>query len=234
MNALSRKLGFWSALLCTLTFVLFTICFVAILATSPLFVWTNLAAYVAYVQENNQFFKHLAQLAMLLFGPLFVLLLSSIHDYAHAERKVLARTAISFGAIFAALSGIHYFVQLSIVRHNVAGGELQGLEQFVQANPAAAVLAINMLGFTLFLGLASLFVAPVFGGNRLENAIRYSFLANGVFCLLGGVGYALQISWLVFLCTNLGMGGALLAATIALCVLFGRPILAVDRDPLTL
>ena len=77
-----------------------------------------------------------------------------------------------------------------------------------------------MLGFTLFLGLASLFVAPLFGGSRLQKFIRYSFLANGMFCLLGGVGFALGIDWLVFITSNLGMGGAVLAASLALSVYF--------------
>lgn len=221
-SPLSISLGFWSALLSAATFVVFTIAFVAILATSPIFVWTNLSDYVTSVQENNQFFKHLAQLAMLLFGPLFVLLLNSIHDIALAQHKVLTRAALAFGIVFAALSGVHYFVQLSTVRHNIAAGTLDGLQHLIQANPNAAILAVNMLGFTLFLGLASLFVAPVFAGDRLRAVIRYSFLANGIFCLLGGVGFVLQITWLVFVCINLGMGSAVLVATIALAVYFRR------------
>lgn len=237
MSSLSLKLGLWSALLCALAFVVFTICFVAIAVTQPLFVWTNLADYVAAVQENNQLFKHVAQLAMLLFGPLFVLLLNSIHDLAREDvahvaegSATLTRAALVFGAIFATLSGIHYFIQLSTVRLNIASGELQGLEQWAQANPGAPLLAVNMLGFTLFLGLASLCVAPAFGVGRLQKVIRASFVANGLFCLLGGVGFVLQITWLVFVTINLGMGGALLVATVGLALFFRR----VARDGLDL
>lgn len=224
MNKLSLKIGYWSALLCALIFVVFSICFAAIAATQPLFVWTNLEDYLLSVRENNQLFKHVAQVAMLLFAPLFVLLLCAIHDLARQEQKVLTRAALAFAAIFAALTGAHYFVQLSTVRHKIAAGELDGLQHLVQANPTAVMLAVNMLGFTLYLGLASLLVAPVFGGSRLQNAIRFSFLANGVLCLLGGVGFVLQITWLVFLTINLGMGGAVLAATIGLAFLFRRAL----------
>lgn len=222
MNHLSRKLGFCSALLGALMFVVFTICFVAIALTQPLFVWTNMADYVGAVQETNQPFKNVAQLAMLLFGPLFVILLGSIHDVAPVEKKALTRVALGFGLVFAALSGTHYFVQLSTVRHNLAAGTLQGLEHLVQANPNAAILAVNMVGFTLYLGLASLFAAPVFGGSRLQRVIGGSLAANGVFCLLGGVGFVLGVDWLVFITINLGMGGALLVATVALSVFFRR------------
>lgn len=222
MNHLSLKLGFWSALLGALMFVVFTVCFVAIALTQPILVWTNMADYVAAVQETNQLFKVVAQLTMLLFGPLFVVLLGSIHDVAAAEKRALTRVALGFGLVFAALSGTHYFMQLSTVRHNLAAGTLQGLEQLVQANPNAAILAVNMLGFTLYLGLASLFAAPVFGGSRLQRVIRGSLIANGLFCLLGGAGFVLGVDWLVFVTINLGMGGAMLVATVALSIFFRR------------
>ncbi len=225
MNALSIKLGFWSAFLCAATFIVFTICFVAIFVVNPLFVWTDLSAYVETVNSTNQFFKHVAQFMMLLFAPLFVVLLASIVDYAGQEKKILARIALYFGIMFAVLISINYFVQLSVVRQNIAKGDLAGLEHLIMVNPGAAILAINMLGWTLFFGLSSLFVSPVFAadkqrGGRLEKVIRYAFLLNGIFCLLGGIGFLFEITALVFLTINLGMGAAVLVMTIALAMFF--------------
>lgn len=222
MNRLSINLGFWSALLSAATFIIFTICFVAILLVNPLFIWTDFADYVAYNNANNQFFKHLAQFMMLLFGLLYVVLLNSIHDYAQDEKKTLARVSLTFGAIFAALIGIHYFLQISVVRSNLEAGQLGGLEQFIQGNPRSAVSGINMLGWSVFLGLSSLFIAPVFSGGRLEKVIRYSFLANGVFMLLGAAAFVFDITVLLFLVMNIGMGAAVLLFTISLSVLFRR------------
>lgn len=222
MSELSLKLGFWSAFLSAATFVVFSICFVAILITSPLFVWSGLADYVAYVNENSQFFQHLARLAMLLFGPLFVVLLNCIHEVTPDERKILSRVSLCFGLAFAALTGINYFVQLSVVRQNIAAGYLDGLVQVVQANPASAVSAVNMLGWSFFLGLSSLFVAPVFSGSRLALVIKIAFLANGIFCLLGGIGYVFEWLVLLFLSINVGMGGAVMTATVALTIFFAR------------
>ena len=220
MSHLAIRLGFWSALLSAATFVVFTVCFVAILITSPLYTWTNVQDYVSYVNHYGQFFQELARLMMLLFAPLFVVLLQSIHEYAAAERKLLSRIAIGFGVAFAALISINYFVQISAVRLAVNAGEIAGLEYFLQANPYSMLSAINMLGWTLFLGLASLFVAPIFGGGRLEHVIRIAFMFNGVFCLLAGVGYVFEIVILVFLTIDLGMGATVMAATVAL----GHPI----------
>src|SRR5512147_1124753 len=115
MNRLSARLGFWSAFSVTVTFLVFTVCFVAIPLTSPVFIWKDLAGYVAYMSNNNQFYQNLARLAMLLFGPLFVILLNCIHDYASPDRRLLARISLCFGVAFAALSGVNYFIQLSAV-----------------------------------------------------------------------------------------------------------------------
>jgi hypothetical protein len=222
MNQTTLKLGYWSAALSAATFIIFSLCFVAIIIVNPLFIWTDYPAYVAYTRENNQFFKDLAQFMMLAFGPLFLILLNSIHDYAARDKKVLSRLAIIFGTLFTAMIGLHYFVQVSIVRQNLAQGHPQGLEQFVQANPDSFISAVNMLGWTLFFGLSCFFLAPVFSGGRLEKTIRYAFLANGLFMILGGVSYILEIVILVFLFMNFGLGAAVLVATISLAILFRR------------
>ena len=222
MSSLSIKLGFWSALLSAIAFIVFTGCFVAIVMVSPIFIWTDLSDYVFYVSNNSQFFQHLARLTMLLFGPLFIVMLNSIHEYADDDRKILARISVCFGTGFALLTGVNYFIQLSVVRQNIANGHLEGLAQIVQANPTSAISAINMLGWSLFLGLSSLFIAPVFSGSRLEQTIKAIFIANGIFCLLGGLSYVFENILLLFFSMNFGMGGSVTAITILLSILFKR------------
>lgn len=222
MTTLSNRLGFWSATAGTALFLLFTVCFIAIAANPPLFIWTNLADYLEYTRSHNQLFKYLAQSAMLLFGPVFLVLLHAIHEDAPAEKKLLSRIATSFGLGFAVLTGIHYFLQLSIVRQSELSGTLDGIGQFLQANPHAAILAIDMLGWTLFLGLATLFAVPLFPGKGLQKTIRYALLINACCCLLGGVGFVLELVPLVFLTINLGMGGAMTVAMAGLMVYYFR------------
>lgn len=222
IHRLAIRIGFWSAFSIAAAFVIFTVCLVAIPLTSPLFIWTNLVAYLAYVRNSQQVFQNLARVAMLVVGPLLVVLLSSIYELADDEKRLLARISLCFGVLFAALTDINYFVQLSAVRLSIVRGATQGLEQIVQANPISAIAAINMLGWSLFLGLASLFVAPVFYGSKLERVIRLSFLLNGICCLLGGIGYVFDSVVLVFLSLNFGMGGAVLVAAVSLCLLFKR------------
>ena len=222
VSPLARRLGFWSAIVSVATFVLYTICFAAILLSSPLFTWTNLEDYLAYVEAYGGPFQPLAQFSMLLFSVSFVVLLNTIHEITQDERRIFTRLSLAFGMLFAAAVGIHYFTQLSAVRLNLQAGRTEGLEHFVQANPHAVMSAVNMLGWSIFLGLASLSLVPVFSSPGTERIIRFAFLLNGLFCLTGGVGYAWEIEWLVFLTTTMGMGGAILVATTALAYWFRR------------
>jgi len=222
MSRLSVRIGFWSAVLIFATFLVFTACFIGTFLVNPIFKWTDLPGYVSYVTTYNQIFKNVAQLSMLLFALLFIVLLNCLLDYAPESKRVLSRTAICFSVLFALLVSTHYFVQLSAVRLSILKGQLQGLEQIVQGNPLSAFSAMNMLGWTLFLGLTSLFIAPIFSGGKLEKSLRVLFILNGVFCILGGVGYVFDIVALIFLTINFGMGGAMLAISWLLAVLFDR------------
>lgn len=225
MTNLSLKIGLRSAQLLTFTFIIWIICFVGIAVTSPLFYWTNLADYLTYYQANDQYFQHIAKFFMLLFGPIYVVFICSFYDYASHEKKALVRMSLLFGVAFAVLSSINYFVQLTTVRLNIEQSHFDGLEHLVQANPYSVMNSINMLGWTIFLGLSSFFIYPVFKGDKLRRIIGYAFLFNGASCFLGGIGYVLHIDFLTFLFMNLGLGGAVLIFSIESIRLFKRLII---------
>ena len=222
MHTLSTRLGYWSALLAAVTFVLFPLCFIGIMAGGPLFVWTNLADFAAYAQRYGQTFQNLAQFLMLAFGLLYLVMLNSIYESAAPEHKALVRLSLIFGVVFAALTGAQYFVQLSAVRLSLLKGNLDGLTQIVQANPYSAMSSLNMLGWTVFFGLSCLFAAPAFTGGRLERVIRTSLTVNGIAVLSGGVAFVLDLVLLVGILMNMVMGAAVLVAVVALCIWFRR------------
>jgi energy-converting hydrogenase Eha subunit C len=222
MKSSSIKLGYWSSLVCILTFVIWTVCFVAIFRLNPLFKWTNLADFITYSNTYNQSFKYLAQFTMLLFAPAFLILMHSINEITDENKKILGRIGISFATLFTACVGIHYFVQISSVRLSMANGQVAGLEQFIQSNPTSGIAGINLVGWTVFFSLSCLFMAPLFSGKGLNKVIRYSLIASGIVCILGGIGYIADSIILTFLALNLGMGGAILTSTIALFIFFKR------------
>lgn len=222
MTPNSVKLGYVATLICLLTFVTWIICFVAIFQLNPLFRWTNLADFIAYSSTYNQSFKYLAQFTMLLFAPAFLIIINCLHDYAPAGKKIFTRISIGFATIFTVCIGIHYFVQISSVRLSIAKEQLEGLEQFIQSNPTSGIAGINIVGWTLFFSLSCFFAAPVFTGKGLNRVIKYAFIANGIICLLGGIGYVFDNIALIFLTLNFGMGGAVLVAMTGLFMFFRR------------
>jgi len=77
-----------------------------------------------------------------------------------------------------------------------------------------------MLGWTLFLGISSAFMAPAFVGGKIQLTIRYAFMANAVSCLMAGIGYLFRIDIMTFFFINIGVGGSILTMAIASSMLF--------------
>ncbi len=210
MNTISYKAGYWSALLILICFFSWIVCFTGIAFSSPLFYWTNLQDYLLFERTYPQYFQLAAKAFMLLFGPVYVVLINSLYDLALPSRKTVARIALLFSLAFAICSCLHYFIQLSSVRINVEHGQIGGIEQFLQANPYSFMTAADMLGWTLFLGLSSLFAFAAIKKERTNKWLKISMLVNGISSLLGGIGYLFQLPLLTFIFINLGVGGAMI------------------------
>lgn len=209
MNKIALRFGYWAAITAAAAFIVFTICFTAILIVNPLFLWTSFEAYLEAAQATNQTFKHMAMFFMLVFGACFVVQLGSIEEIAEPAGKYYAKLAKLFGLGFFVLTGMNYFIQISAVRLQVGARQTGGLEQFIQSNPLSGMAATNMLGWTVFFGLSCLFAALAFGTAGYEKIIRATFFANGIMMLLTAGGYIFNLSVMVFLFMNIGMGAAL-------------------------
>ncbi len=222
ISKLAVKLGYWSSCFCALSFLIYSICFILIMFINPMFTWTDLSNYATYVTNNNQIFKHIAMIFMIVFGVSYVVLLNSIKEYVNDNKKIFANISINFGLVFTALISINYFLQISIVRLNIQKEQLSGLEQFIQSNPTSAIAAINMLGWTIFLGLSSIFIVSVFNDTKLERIIKYSFFVNGVNCFLAGIGFIFHIYLLTFITMFFVLGFTILSMSISLAIFFKK------------
>ena len=213
------KLGYLSAIICAATFIGYIICFIGVISTSEIYMWTNFENYLEYINENNQLFKHIAQFLMMLFGISFLILILSISEISKESKKIFSKISAAFAIIFTTLVSIHYFIQISSVRLQLLNNETDGLIQFIQGNPISASSSINMLGWTLFLGLSCFFIIPIF---KKEKIIRIAFLVNGISCITGGIGFIFQIDIITFLCMNLIMGVAVIVLSIGLIKYFNK------------
>lgn len=211
MKNISCKIGYWSAVSLTVFFITWIVCFVGIAVTSPMYLWNGLPHYLSYISTYNQSFAVVAKLAMLFFGPAYLLLVQSFYEYSSDSNKPLVRIGLLFALAFAITSSMHYFVQITSVKFCLQNGLTNGIDHFLQANPHSFLVSVNMLGWTFFLGLSSLFVALSFSNNLLNKWLRIFFYFLFISCFLAGFGYCFQIKWIIFLFVNVATGGGLLA-----------------------
>lgn len=207
--------GLWSAIICLASFIVWIISFSGIAVQSPLFTWTNIEDYIDYYKSNSQFFQYSAKSFMIIFSLAYMILTMVFYEFTASERKILAKIAVVFSIMFALVSSMHYFVQISFVRLAIAGNEYSGLEHFIQSNPTSFLSSVNMLGWTLFLGLSSLFMYAGLIHNSVAKRLRPGLLINSVSCILGGIGYLFRIDILTFIFMNLGIGLGFILLTVS-------------------
>lgn len=220
MNKIVLNTGLWSAIICLAAFVVWIVSFVGIAIQSPLFFWTNIEGYIDYINNNDQFFQYLAKSFMIVFSLAYMTLSMALYEFTSTERKILAKIAIVFSIMFVLLSSIHYFVQISSVSFAVNAKNFSGLEHFIQSNPTSFISSINMLGWTLFLGLSTFFFYLGFQNQTGHKGLRLGLLITGISCLLGAIGYLSQIDLVTFVSMNLGIGLGFILITVSSIRLF--------------
>ncbi|VEF49730.1 Uncharacterised protein [Bacillus freudenreichii] len=235
VNQLAFKVGFWSSVLFALTGIGYAIGMVALLVAFPIPEWRGISDTVAGFSSSYINYYSLCQTMAFISAPLFVVMVCCVHEYASPEKKFLTRISVCFALMFAAFSSMNYFVQFTAVRLSILNGQLEGLEQFVQWNPTSAFYSINLLGWTLFLGLASFFIAPVFIKEKRGRLIMRLFILNGIVCVLGTVAAVFEI--MIYLAIfPLLMTGFITAASVMVGLIFrknaGRPLKKGSQVPI--
>lgn len=117
----------------------------------------------------------------------FLIVMACIHSYASDEKKIFSLIGLSFAIIYAALIGLNYYIQLTFVRQGTFDASM-----FDMTNPQSMMFVIESLGY-FFMGLATLFVAPLFSSSKTENLIKWLFVTNGILGVLTPIGYSLNL-----------------------------------------
>ena len=119
---------------------------------------------------------------------------------------------------YAVLIGFNYYMELTLVRNNLY------TDAFAMDDPQSIMWVIEVLGYG-FMGLATLATAFVFTNGKLENAIRWLFIVNGILGIGGMIGVdALGLS------LNILAGGLVIwyivmpISSVLLAILFRRAL----------
>ena len=175
-NNWGSQLGFWSALVSTLLGVVY---FGVILGT--------------IITGNFTFpppepIQIIAGIISLLFCPIFLVVMASLHAKTPPNKKTFSQIGLALTILFAISVSINRFIQLGIVRQNIAIG---GVDWFLPYGSHSVMFGLEIMGWGWFLGLAMIFVAPLFSRGRLELWLRWLSVSYGVLGLVSALGQLL-------------------------------------------
>ena len=158
----TSRLGFWSGLLAAGISVVFSLASVPVLLGLVGPPWDNVLTLVP----------------SLLLAPALLVLLVCLDAATPEQDRIWSRLAVAFGGIYVALVSVVYVVELAVVEPLIVSGHADraGL---LTIDPGGTLTAIDGLGDT-FLGIALLWLAPLFHGTRLDRWTRWSLVANGI------------------------------------------------------
>jgi hypothetical protein len=127
----------------------------------------------------------------LLDAQLLLTLMAALHETAPMQLWIWRTLALIFTALFDAMVSINRFVQLSVVQQRLSAGETEGIGWFLAYGTHSAMLALEILGWGFFLGIACLCAAPLFSAGKIELSIRPLFVLYGVLGLITALGFVL-------------------------------------------
>jgi hypothetical protein len=148
----------------------------------------------------------------------YVVFMVCIHHQASRERKLFSQLGVVFSIMSAGTLVVDYFVQVSVIQPSVLRGETEGLALLTQYNPHGVFIVLEEAGY-LFMSISYLFTAFTYSGkDKLEKALRLTFLLGFVLVALALVLIALAygllreyrfevasitIGWLVLIITGI-------------------------------
>ncbi|MBB6451678.1 hypothetical protein HNQ94_000099 [Salirhabdus euzebyi] len=217
------RLGYWGAVLFTITGILYGVSMGVLLSKYPIPKYIDLEQYLMEVDNKFIDLYSFSQGFAFVSTLLFVFFLCTVHLCVQQTKKFISLLSICFGSAFMILACINYFVQFSIVRQSIHLGVTQNLENLVQFNPNSLMNAINMLAWTLFLGLTCLLLGFLFKGVGIKLYTNLSFFVTSLFCLIGFFGFVFNEQFLLLI-FQLGMTAGLTVSAIFVAIVFYKRI----------
>lgn len=131
-----------------------------------------------------------AEVIVVVGSPILVILVGAIHDSAPRSARMFTLLAFGWTLIMVALTITVHFVELSVARR-IDVQATPGLAHVFGFEWPSLLMAIELLAWHLFLGLALLFAAFGFRRGGKEAVVRIGLIISGVLCLFGLLGPAL-------------------------------------------
>jgi hypothetical protein len=178
----TARLGFWSSVVVLSSGVILLCGIVAssiLLPPALTTEWSGIGPYAEAYRATDGVITSLSFLAALVLCPAYVFQILGIN---RAHRPTLGgsgKLGLMSAVAFSVLSGLNYFVQLTIVRYDILSSRTTGIDWLIFQNPSSLMLGLDFVGW-FFLGLAFLSVASQFRATTLDKTIRYLLIINAI------------------------------------------------------
>jgi hypothetical protein len=178
-GVVAARTGFAAALIAATL----TVIFIVLSLAFPGGEWAGIEAYA----DDFRTVEVGQLLPVLVLAPVVVILMASIHALSPARQRLFSQVAVVFAAIYAAIIGTNYVLQLVVVRHNIIAGELDGLTLLAMPNPRSVFVALEIVGYGFF-ALMALAAGGAFTGTGRERWVQWLLAVTGVTGLVGAAG----------------------------------------------
>jgi hypothetical protein len=177
----AAKIGMWAAIALAVINVWFWVAFLLYEPTlqAP---WRGMADFAARFSPS----LYLAwAIPAFLFAPGFLIVIACIHAWAPEARRTSSLLALVFALPGATLMAGLYYIQMTVVPHNLGQGLTDGLRLWIYAPPYPFTFpgALEGVGYG-FEAAAFLWAAQVFAGDRLQSWLRWTFRVTGLSAML--------------------------------------------------
>ncbi|WP_296674724.1 hypothetical protein [Novosphingobium sp.] len=134
-------------------------------------------------------------LPSLILGPAWVATLAAIAAAVPRGAKGVALAALALGSMYAALTGLVYFVQITFVAPRLAGGAVTGIELLLFVPYRSFLFAIDLYGYSLMCASAALAGWAVHGHAALGRARLWLWLTG---LLTPALALQMTFPWLIW------------------------------------
>jgi hypothetical protein len=153
----------------------------------------------------------------------FVMMTASIYMLIEEQQKIWGLLSIIFAVIYSAVLSANYYIQLTVVQHNLRNGMLDGISLWLYANyyPYTIPGALEGVGY-LFMCLSFLCVSKVFDSKGLERWIHWGFTAAGISGLVVFIDPLIRLPDAILVICGAVAGIAMTAGPVLLAVHFKK------------
>lgn len=193
MNRISIRLAFFSAW----GIIILTVLYLMLLLL-PLLIdqepgWRPAITSYYRIETSDGFLSDFSGFVFYLRTLLMIILFASFLDYTRNSMRVFTLIAFSFIVLSALLHTISYPGQFALRNFSIKACDNDCLLYYTRSLLDNYITSVNVIALTIFVGLAELFLIPVFSEtNKTGKKIRFILIITCIFNLLSALTYIMK------------------------------------------